>query len=75
MEFDWIDCHFDLKKITPPEVEEVFEDPFSIRLCLKQRIPAPKQGTLRSERQSIIGTSFPYFGLTVSSTALSSVGI
>ncbi len=32
MEFDWIDCHFDLKKITPREVEEVFEDPFSIRL-------------------------------------------
>lgn len=32
MDFDWIDCHFDLKKITPPEVEEVFEDPFSIRL-------------------------------------------
>lgn len=32
MEFDWIDCHFDLKNITPPEVEEVFEDPFSIRL-------------------------------------------
>lgn len=32
MEFDWIDCHFDLKKITPREIEEVFEDPFSIRL-------------------------------------------
>ena len=32
MEFDWIDCHFDLKKITPREVEEAFEDPFSIRL-------------------------------------------
>lgn len=32
MDFDWIDCHFDLKKVTPREVEEVFEDPFSIRL-------------------------------------------
>ncbi|MBP82392.1 MAG: hypothetical protein CMO61_00925 [Verrucomicrobiales bacterium] len=32
MEFDWIDCHFDLKKIPPREVEEAFEDPFSIRL-------------------------------------------
>ena len=32
MEFDWIDYHFDLKKITPREVEEAFEDPFSIRL-------------------------------------------
>lgn len=32
MEFDWIDCHFDLKKVTPSEIEESFEDPFSIRL-------------------------------------------
>jgi len=32
MEFDWIDCHFDLKEITPREIEEAFEDPFSIRL-------------------------------------------
>ena len=32
MDFDWIDCHFDLKKLTPREVEESFEDPFSIRL-------------------------------------------
>ena len=32
MDFDWIDCHFDLKTITPLEVEEVFEDPFSIKL-------------------------------------------
>jgi len=31
MDFDWIDCHFDLKKIPPREVEEAFEDPFSIR--------------------------------------------
>lgn len=32
MEFDWIDCYFDLTDITPQEVEEVFEDPFAIRL-------------------------------------------
>lgn len=32
MEFDWIDCHFDLKTVTPRELEEAFEDPFSIRL-------------------------------------------
>lgn len=32
MDFDWIDCHFDLKKVTPAEVEESFEDPFAIRL-------------------------------------------
>ena len=32
MEFDWIDAPFDLKKILPREIEESFEDPFSLRL-------------------------------------------
>ncbi len=32
MEFDWLDVNFDLKKYTPKEIEESFEDPFSIRL-------------------------------------------
>ena len=32
MEFDWIDPPFDLKKIAPREIEESFEDPFSLRL-------------------------------------------
>jgi uncharacterized DUF497 family protein len=32
MEFDWIDAPFDLKKIAPGEIEESFEDPFSLRL-------------------------------------------
>lgn len=32
MEFDWLDASFDLKSVTPKEVEETFEDPFSIRL-------------------------------------------
>lgn len=32
MEFDWIDVPFDLKKISPKEIEESFEDPFSLRL-------------------------------------------
>jgi hypothetical protein len=32
MDFDWIDAPFDLKKITPREIEESFEDPFSLRL-------------------------------------------
>ena len=32
MEFDWIDAPFDLKKISPKEIEETFEDPFSLRL-------------------------------------------
>ena len=32
MEFDWIDPTFDIHKVTPREVEESFEDPFSLRL-------------------------------------------
>lgn len=32
MEFDWLDVAFDLQAVPPKEVEESFEDPFSIRL-------------------------------------------
>ena len=32
MEFDWLDVSFDLKRLTPREIEESFEDPFSLRL-------------------------------------------
>jgi uncharacterized protein len=32
MEFDWLDAPFDLRKVSPKEIEESFEDPFSIRL-------------------------------------------
>ncbi len=32
MEFDWLDSPFDLHQLTPREIEESFEDPFSLRL-------------------------------------------
>ncbi len=32
MEFDWLDCPFDLRVVTPREIEESFEDPFNLRL-------------------------------------------
>jgi uncharacterized protein len=32
MEFDWLDAPFDLRVISPREIEESFEDPFGIRL-------------------------------------------
>jgi len=32
MEFDWLDSPFDLHKLSPREIEESFEDPFSLRL-------------------------------------------
>ncbi len=36
MDFDWLDAPFDLRKITPKEIEESFEDPFSLRLLPDQ---------------------------------------
>ena len=32
MDFDWLDAPFDLRKISPKEIEESFEDPFSLKL-------------------------------------------
>lgn len=32
MEFDWLDAPFDTKSFKPRELEEAFEDPFSIRV-------------------------------------------
>ena len=32
MEFDWLDAPFNLRRVTPREIEESFEDPFSVRL-------------------------------------------
>jgi uncharacterized DUF497 family protein len=32
MDFDWLDAPFDLRKVSPKEIEESFEDPFSLRL-------------------------------------------
>ena len=31
MDFNWLDTPFDLRKISPKEIEESFEDPFSLR--------------------------------------------
>lgn len=32
MEFDWIDAPFDLTALPPKDIEESFEDPFSLKL-------------------------------------------
>lgn len=40
MEFDWLDVNFDLKKVSPREIEESFEDPFAIRLIPDQELSA-----------------------------------
>jgi hypothetical protein len=38
MDFDWLDAPFDLKVIPPREIEESFEDPFSLRLLPESEI-------------------------------------
>ena len=40
MDFDWIDAPFDLKRISPREIEESFEDPFSLRLLPETELSA-----------------------------------
>ena len=42
MEFDWLDASFDLKKVSPREIEESFEDPFGLRVF-------PDKGVLEGE--------------------------
>lgn len=32
MDFDWIDPPFDIRAVSPKEIEESFEDPFSLRM-------------------------------------------
>jgi uncharacterized DUF497 family protein len=32
MDFDWLDTPFEFKDVKPKEIEESFEDPFSLRL-------------------------------------------
>lgn len=40
MEFDWLDVSFDLAPLPPKEIEESFEDPFSLRI-----LPDSQDGT------------------------------
>jgi hypothetical protein len=42
MEFDWLDAPFDLRETTPKEIEESFEDPFSIRLLPEGSVQGEK---------------------------------
>lgn len=41
MEFDWLNAPFDLKILPPKEIEESFEDPFSLRLLPEFDSPGP----------------------------------
>ena len=61
MDFDWLDAPFDLKRIPPREIEESFEDPFSLRL-----LPTDSESTGASGR-------FFSLGKTVSGQAVFSL--
>ena len=50
MEFDWIDVHFDLKKVIPKEIEESFEDPFAVKL-----LPDGDYGSGKESRYFCLG--------------------
>jgi uncharacterized protein len=53
MEFDWINTPFEAEgEVTPKEVEESFEDPFSIRL-----LPEIEDMSAREARYFILGRS------------------
>lgn len=42
MDFNWLDTPFDLRKISPKDIEESFEDPFSLRLLPDVAVDAGK---------------------------------
>lgn len=55
MEFDWLDAPFDLHKVTPKEIEESFEDPFSLRLLPDVEIAGPGHARFFNLGRSIGG--------------------
>lgn len=57
MEFDWIDPTFDIRSVTPKEIEETFEDPFSLR------IQPESESTERSARYICLGKTLANRGI------------
>lgn len=56
MEFDWQNSQFDLKGISQKDIEEAFEDPFSIRLL-------PDDSLSATSRYYLLGRSIGGIGL------------
>jgi len=54
MDFDWLDTVFDLRSLPPKEVEESFEDPFSLRL-LPENAAESRQARYFSLGHSVSG--------------------
>jgi uncharacterized DUF497 family protein len=51
MDFDWLDVSFDLTPVPPRDIEESFEDPFSLKLL------PDEQGDQSSARYYCLGKS------------------
>jgi len=58
MEFDWATCAFDLGNFNTKDIEESFEDPFSIRL-----LPETEAGEGREARYFCLGKSLSGRGI------------
>jgi uncharacterized DUF497 family protein len=55
MDFDWIDVSFDLTRLTPKDIEESFEDPFSLKLLPDGNDEAGKDARYYSLGRSLNG--------------------
>ncbi len=52
MDFDWLNVSFDLTKLPPKDIEESFEDPFSLKL-----LPDGGEGPGHEARYFCLGRS------------------
>jgi len=52
MDFDWLNVSFDLTKLPPKDIEESFEDPFSLKL-----LPDGGEGLGNEARYFCLGRS------------------
>ena len=72
MEFDWLDAPFDLHETTPKEIEESFEDPFSLRLLPEGGVQDEKARYFNLGKASATAAFSPSSGRTENDTAPSS---
>jgi uncharacterized protein len=55
MDFDWLGIAFDLTKLPPKDIEESFEDPFSIKLLPDGEIPSGASARYYNLGKSVSG--------------------
>jgi uncharacterized protein len=57
MDFDWIDVPFDLSKLPPKDIEESFEDPFSLKFLPEANDEGSKGARYYSLGRALSGLS------------------